>query len=310
MVVDLLLPLSDLRLPARPFLDLLALEVGVRARVGGQSFVVDVEDLAADIVEEPVVMGDDEDDALELAQELLEPADREDVQVVGRLVEQQGVRSGRQGLRQQHAELEAAGEGRERLPVDFCSDPQPFQDLGRSGLQGVAVPAHDDFLQRGVAVAVEVLVGSLQQPVLLDHRVPQLRVAHHDDVEDPILLVLEVVLPEHPQPAALRDRDRAFTGRLVARQHAQQRRLARPVRTHEAVAFALREAHARAREQGLLAEALAEVRDGDHGLVCVVETFGLCRFPVSRQMPAGTAAHPVCGGAVRRWPSRGQDSNG
>ena len=179
--------------------------------------------------------------------------------MVRRLVEQQDVGRGGQGLGQQHAELEAAGEDRQRLAVDLRFDPQPLQDLGRPRLERVAVPAHDDFLQRGVAVAVEVLVGPLQQPVFLDHRLPELGVAHHHDVEDRVLLVLEVVLLEHPQPAALRHRDRAFAGRLVARQHAQERRFARAVRAHDAVALALRETQARALEQGLLAEALADV---------------------------------------------------
>jgi hypothetical protein len=52
-------------------------------------------------------------------EELLQPADGEDVQVVRGLVEQEDVRAAGQHLRQEHAQLEAAGEGRQRLVVDL-----------------------------------------------------------------------------------------------------------------------------------------------------------------------------------------------
>ncbi len=57
-----------------------------------------------------MVVRDDDRRALVILEELLEPADRQDVEVVGRLVEQQRVGLGRQHLRQQHAQLESSGE--------------------------------------------------------------------------------------------------------------------------------------------------------------------------------------------------------
>ena len=48
-------------------------------------------------------------------EELLEPADREDVEVVGRLVEEEHVGPAEEHLREEHAQLEAARERRERL---------------------------------------------------------------------------------------------------------------------------------------------------------------------------------------------------
>ena len=53
--------------------------------------------------------------------------------------EDPGVRC--EDLCQQDAELEAAGESGERLPVDFGRDPEAFEDFPRSGLEAVAVHA-------------------------------------------------------------------------------------------------------------------------------------------------------------------------
>jgi hypothetical protein len=117
----------------------------------------------------------------ELLEELLEPADREDVQVVGRLVEQQHVGRAGEHLRQQHAQLEAAGERGERLAVHLGGEPEPLEDRGGARLGGVAVVPLDRLLQLGEAVGVEVLVRAGEQRLLLDHRLPELGVAHQRD---------------------------------------------------------------------------------------------------------------------------------
>ena len=101
-------------------------EVRVVARVDDDGAVVDVEDVRRDAVEELLVVGDDERASLVAGEELLEPADAEDVEVVGRLVEQEHVRPAEEHLRQQDAQLEPARERAERAcdaPPSGCRDP-------------------------------------------------------------------------------------------------------------------------------------------------------------------------------------------
>jgi hypothetical protein len=69
-----------------------SLEVlGVVALVGMQAAGEDLEHPADDAVEEEAIVRDDDDRALVARERLLEPRDRLDVEVVGRLVEQQDV---------------------------------------------------------------------------------------------------------------------------------------------------------------------------------------------------------------------------
>ena len=190
-----------------------------------------------------MVVRDHQRAALVLGQELLEPADRQDVEVVGRLVEQQHVGRRRQHLRQQHAQLEAAGERRERLVVAVAGDAQTFEDLAGARLERVAVVGQDDVLELGVALAVELVV--LEQLLLLVDRLPQRLVAHHHDVDDGHVLVAEVVLAQDADARLLRDRDLALARDLVAGQDAQEGGLARAVGAHHAVPLAGIELQAR-----------------------------------------------------------------
>ena len=72
-------------------LALLLVEVVV-ARVGRELAAVDLDDLGDEAVHELAIVRRHDQRALEVAQEALEPDDRLDVEVVGRLVEQQRVR--------------------------------------------------------------------------------------------------------------------------------------------------------------------------------------------------------------------------
>jgi hypothetical protein len=70
---------------------------------------------------------------------ILQPADGVDVQVVGRLVQQQDVRVGEQGLGQQHAQLPARRHFAHRAVVLLGGDAHAQQQLAGAGLGGVAV---------------------------------------------------------------------------------------------------------------------------------------------------------------------------
>ena len=96
------------RLDARADLRLRQHHVVVAAGVGDDRLVVDVGDVRADRVQEVAIVRDDDQRAVVADEELAQPVDRVEVEVVRRLVEQQRLRMAEQRLRQQHAHLLAA----------------------------------------------------------------------------------------------------------------------------------------------------------------------------------------------------------
>src|SRR3546814_8776743 len=94
-----------LRLGVEPFF--LAAQVVVPvAWPAGHLAAVDLDDARGQRAQEAAVMGDEHERAGPALEEALEPVDRGDVEVVGRLVEQQHVRRRHQRARQQHARSE------------------------------------------------------------------------------------------------------------------------------------------------------------------------------------------------------------
>ncbi len=200
VVGDLALPRRDLLLAPLHLGGLLLQEGGVVARVQGHGLVVHVEDAGGHVVQEAVVVGDDHGGPGEVLEELLQPADRQDVQVVRGLVQQQHVRRAGQHLGQEHPQLEAARKGGQRLVMGLCREAQSLENLGRSGLGCVAVVPLDGLLQLAEALRVEALLGLGQELLLLHHGVPQLGVAHEGHAEDFLVLVQELVLAQDAQP--------------------------------------------------------------------------------------------------------------
>ena len=224
LVGDDLLRAGDLRLLALAGGALLHRERGVAARVELDGAVVDVEDVRGDRLEEALVVGDDERAAVVVGEEGLEPADREDVEVVRRLVEQEHVGARDEDLREQDAQLEAAGERRERLLLDGERDAEALEDGRGARLERVAVVRAEDVLDVREAARVGAVV---DDAVLLAERLPDDGVALHREVEDGRAVVEEAVLAEDAEPRLARDRDAAAGRRLVPGEDLEERGLAR-----------------------------------------------------------------------------------
>ncbi len=171
---DLGLGLLDLELLALADRLLLDRERGVVAGVEGDRAVVDVEDVGRDVVEEALIVADRDRAALVAREEPLEPADGEDVEVVGRLVEQKHVGPAEEHLREQHAQLEAARERRERHEVLPHRDAEALEDEARARLQRVAVVRADDLFELGDPRGVRAVV---RERPLLGERAPHDHVA-------------------------------------------------------------------------------------------------------------------------------------
>ena len=84
--------------------------------------IVDVRDLGTDLIQEIAVVGDHDDGVREIDQELLQPGDGVQIQVVRGLVEQQDVGISEQGLGQQHLDLLSAQQILHQRIMKLCLD--------------------------------------------------------------------------------------------------------------------------------------------------------------------------------------------
>ena len=121
--------------------------------------IVDVGDVGADAVQEVAVVRDDDQGALVAAEVILQPVDGIEIEVVGRLVEQQRRRIAEQRLREQHADLLAALQFAHLALVQRVFDAEAVEQDGGVGLGGVAALFADDAFEFAEAHAV--FVGQL-----------------------------------------------------------------------------------------------------------------------------------------------------
>ncbi|MNH05037.1 hypothetical protein D3C79_643490 [compost metagenome] len=93
----------------------------VVAGPGGDLAAIEIDDPGRQLVDELPIVRDEDDGATEIFQELFQPVDGFDVQVVGRLIEQQQIRIAGQGAGQGHLAQPATGqavEGRIGIEVE------------------------------------------------------------------------------------------------------------------------------------------------------------------------------------------------
>ncbi len=198
--------------------------------------------------------------ALELAQGVLEPADRVDVEMVRRLVEQKQIRLGDERLAEQGPPPPAAGQlaertiGRQRQPrhdhLDFLFEPP-------------AVAFFELVLKRAQALERRRRLRRLHRRVVIarDERA-ELAEARRDLVEHRAIGRAWHLLVEPRHAQAGRAPDRARVGRLFAGYDPQQRRLARAVAADQADALAGLDAQVRVLEERQMAKG---ERDGVEG---------------------------------------------
>ena len=222
-------------------------------------------------------MGDHDETALVTAEEVPQPRDRVRVEVVRRLVEEQGrrrparpARRGEEDLRELHAAALTAGEGLELLVEDPLREPEAVADAGGLGVR---------------LVAAEGRVALLEPAVLADRRVPLGVGAGLHDLLLALHALAELVQPpgrEHPVPGRLVDvpllgvlrevadlagaGHRPAVGLPLPGEDPHRRRLARAVAADEtdAVARLDPEQLARGVEQGTGADAHFKILGDNH----------------------------------------------
>ena len=198
---------------------------------------------------------------------LLQPFDRFQVEMVGRLVQQQQIGLLKQDLSEQRPGALAAAQVRHLLGVLVLVEAQPAQHLADARLVGVAARHLEGglrvavFCQQRVIVAVAPARDIGQAVLQLGQRgalvAQPIEDVQHRGVQRLVARgrrILRQIPDGQPAPA----RDIARRRRLDPGQDAQQGRLARAVRAHKTDAVAGLDAHVDARKDVQRAESLAE----------------------------------------------------
>ncbi len=211
----------------------------------------------ANRLQEPAVVGDEDDRGIEIAQVALQPLQRGDVEVVGGLVEQQQVGSARQRPRQRGPGQLAAGEGRE-LPLGLlAAEAEAAQDGEDAVAPAVAAAVLEPLLSGGVG-AQSLLAGlavrhrrleALQLGLRLEH----LRPAGEDVLAERDRCFARWALVVQGDARPFLQDEAACVGGQLSRQHPQQGRLAGAVAAGERHPLARLELEGDAGEQQLAA---------------------------------------------------------
>jgi len=151
-------------------------ERGVAATVEGDLLLFDVGDVVDHSIEEIPVVGNQQQSALVALEEVFQPQDRIEVQVVGWFVEQQQVRGAHQRLGQVKAHAPATGKVGDRPVHLLVGEAKAGKHLAGAGVGGVAVGAVEFRVQAGLCGAIlgflglgQVVLHLAQTQVAIEH---------------------------------------------------------------------------------------------------------------------------------------------
>ena len=184
-------------------------------------------------------MADGDDHAGEVQQEVLQPVDGLDIQVVGGLVQHDDVGVAEQRLGKQDLHLQPGVNAGHLLIVQLCADAQTLQQTGSIGF-GLPAPQFCK-LRLQVRRPQAVLIGEVRlfiDGVLFLHDVVQVLVAHDDGVHDGVVIVGVLVLLQNGDPLGGVDLNGAGGRIQLPGEDAQEGGLARPVGADNAIAVA------------------------------------------------------------------------
>ena len=237
-----------------------------RAGKERRASLVELEHCRRDGLQEPAVVRDEDNGGVDCSEHLLQPLERLDVEVVGRLVEQEQIRLRGQRARQRRARQLAAREGVQRPPEVGVRESEAAHDRCRPVAPVVPAGVLEPGLRGGVAsegrgVVHAVCHAALERAQFLldcrevgragEHVLPQWQPAER---RRPLVVQRDPRAPLESELAAL---ERRLTG-----DRAQQRRLPGAVRAGERQAVAALDLERDAVEQRISGQLLPE-RRGD-----------------------------------------------
>ena len=210
-----------------------------------------------DVVEKVAVVADDEDRRGAALQIVGEPQHPFEVEVVGRLVEQQQVRLGKEHRGERHAHAPAAGIFGKRPALRRLVEAQPFEDSRRPRRRRMGVDVDEASLDFGDALRVN-----------RDFRFGVQRLAFNVGREhevDEAFRPSRRLLLDAADARALGRKDRAALRRKFAANEAEERGLAGAVAPDEPDPRARGQRRAGAVDQQTFAEPIGKAVDVEHG---------------------------------------------
>ncbi len=225
-------------------------KAGVVAVPVDQVATVQFQNPCGQVLQECTVVGDEQYGAVEAGQRLLEPGDGADVQVVGRLVQQQQVRLRNQRLGQQHASPPAAGQLGERL---VGRQLQPAQGAVHQLLQAPTILGFERLLNVHELVQIGIVADVLAQVVVLGKQLPDPIQALGYHVEHGTIVGPGQFLWQFADLQSWRTPDFPVVGQLAALDQAQHAGLAGAITADDANPLASRNLPGHAIEQGMSA---------------------------------------------------------
>ena len=217
--------------------------------------VVDIHGVGADGIQEVPVVGDGDDHAGEVQQEILQPVDGLDIQVVGGLVQHDNIRVSEKRLGKEHLHLQTGVHAAHDLVVELCADAETLQQAGSVGLGFPAPQLRKLCLQ--VRGPEPIFVGEVRlfvNGILFLHHIVKMLVAHDDGIHNGEVIVGVLVLLQYGDPLGGVDLHRAGGGVQVPGEDPQEGGLARAIGTDDAVAVAGQELQIYMLKQPLAAE--------------------------------------------------------
>ena len=224
--------------------------------------------MRADCIEEVTVVTDHQHRMFKVRQEVFQPLHSVEVEVVGRLVEQEVVRIAIKRLCQHDAHLLLTRQFRHHLVVQIFLDAQTRKKLSGIALGIPAIELCKLLLQLSSTNAVfvrEIRLGI--EGILLLHDVPEHRVSHHHRVDDGAIIKFEVVLREHREAFAWTKSNCTFRGFKFTADGFEQRRFTGTICTNHTIDITIGELHVHILVENTLAKLDGKVRNCYHLLL-------------------------------------------
>jgi hypothetical protein len=227
------------------------------ALVGRDLALIEMGDDVHRPIEQPAIMADDDGSPRKPREPPFQPHRGFEVEVVGRLIQQQQIGFQEQRAGQRHAHPPAAGIGGQRAGLRGFIEAQPRQDRGGAGGGGIRSDGDQAFMDLGGPMRFRLRVQRRQQGSAFgigrEHGIQQAAIATGSFLRD------------MAEPRAGGEADLPPIGLEVADDGLEQRGLPRPVPPDQPEPAPGVERHVRPFHQGAAADAEREVADGKDG---------------------------------------------
>ncbi len=221
--------------------------------------------MGTDLIQKVAVVGDDDHRVGKAEEELFQPGDGIQIEMVGRLIEQQDIGVAEKGLSQQHPHLVPGLQFLHVFVAQRLGDAEPVEQYRRFRFGLVTVHLGEFRLQFAGADAVgfaEIPLGI--KGLALAHHLKQALMPHDHGIEDGVLVEGELVLAQHRNALAGADGNLPLVGLGLAGENLEKGRFPRAVGADQAIAVAGGELDVYVLEDDALAVGESDVAGADH----------------------------------------------